>query len=141
MTQEEKLLKLLQVAVENGWQPTCRLQEYIIYQEESFEIKSDGCVSDYQIHEEHKSFSLNDLVINWEEGKISFLQALCLDKKCHITTLPYKVYRGVSTEGIICSRQLDYVPYIRKGWILRPTSKRLEFLFEVFSQLLKSRSK
>lgn len=116
MTNEEKLLKLLQIAVENGWENyyTEPNTDTIIIRNEMVSVK--GC----------DKFSLNDLVTNFEEGEVSFIEALCREDNALST------YRRQDLQWKV----------VRKLWDTfedgepRPTSERLNWLFETFEHLL-----
>lgn len=129
-TNEEKLKILLEVAVGNGWKP----YSYFI---DLFEINRFQCKFEIAVIEDNQvyfrpiwdisfdemSISLNDLVTNWEEGEISFIDAL------------------VNAHKIIKPFEHIGNPYIECSWNLkegkpRPISKRLDWLFETFNHLL-----
>lgn len=114
MTNKEKLSKLLAVAVENGWR---------IYDEEMLHLhKILELLCFYRdFNADLEYFSLNDLVLNWEEDATSFMDALynATQKK---TEISLEAWEAVNSFGI--------------NWILMPTSKRLDYLFETFKHLL-----
>lgn len=125
-TNEEKLKQLLTIAVENGWNPYYPFSSIIdnklkfqIYKPtltvdfKEIEFKDDWVEMDLE-------YSLNDLVTNWEKGEISFIEALCKNQTW---------------------RYLDW-KQTRKLWDTfedgepRPTSERLDWLFDTFKHLL-----
>jgi hypothetical protein len=124
MTNEEKLKRLLQVAVENGWKSplktpfeACKITPMKRTQL-AYQINPD-----IEYDEVWVFIHLNDLMTNWEEGEISFIDALV---KMHKVLKPY-----------------DHIgnPYINWSWNMkegkpRPTSQRLDWLFETFKHLL-----
>lgn len=73
-----------------------------------------------------KYISINDLVTNWEKDEVSFIEALCKEDNS------LSSYRRQDLQWKI----------VRKLWDTfedgepRPTSQRLEWLFNTFSHLL-----
>jgi hypothetical protein len=142
-TNEEKLKQLLQIAVENGWIPQHKLQEYIIEEYQSFQI-FENVVGNHQRYEDYKEFSLNDLISNWERSEISFVEALLnawfhkqLDETKSVAF--EKPIILMDDDGI--KREIYYIThltpsYIRFYWNEKPTSQRLNWLFEIFNYLL-----
>lgn len=129
MTQEKKLLKLLQVAVENGW-----------------DIKQiNGCkwLTDWDnmllwngyTHEDVKYYSLNDLVTNFEKGEISFIEALC--KSVKTNKLIFQNTNLPDGSGMFSTGYKAYVSHYIRGWVLLPTCKRFDWLLETFNHLIK----
>jgi hypothetical protein len=134
MTNEEKLLKLLQVAVENGWKNYIDLDP--CYLNLSNIAKLEIIVWDNygDIH-----YSLNDLICNWEEGEVSFVEALCnADLECVNTFNDFAL--GIEGYGSpylsACENIILFWDYDYEKRKLRPTSQRLEWLFETFKHLL-----
>jgi hypothetical protein len=132
-TNEEKLKRLLQVAVENGW--SSKRFEYFIQtvidcdfysftlNEEEFNIVWSRFSKDFITN-------LDALIIHFEKGEVSFIEAL--SKAANLTSIDLKNRRGViysEFDAEICS-------YVREGWNLEPTSKRLDWLFQTFNHLL-----
>lgn len=114
MTKEQKLTKLLQIAVENGWKnpiESDNIRRIEIFPNtlilETF-WKYDSLVLEH---------SLNDLVLNWEEGQISFIKAL-------IKTSNIEDLSSTSPQ------------FYQTIWVQKPTSQRLEYLFTTFKHLL-----
>jgi hypothetical protein len=138
MTQKEKLKKLLEVAVENG----CN-NELVLYFFENINTirfydftQSDFCLK-FWVNDE--LFSLNDLVCNWEEGEVSFIEALCKADEWNIGL--YLENNAIQSDyGWIMMNNWEQVIQlwswdnkVQKG---RPTSQRLNFLFETFKHLI-----
>ena len=122
MTNEEKLLKLLQIAVENGWKD-----------EKDFISNLDSVDNNF-IYVDDVDFvgtlhSVNDLVTNFEEGEVSFIEALC--KSCNM-----KGYKPIFSSEINNTSYSFVAHFIRQDWIYYPTSQRLDWLFETFKHLL-----
>jgi hypothetical protein len=131
MTQKEKLKKLLEVAVENG----CN-NELVLYFFENINTirfydftQSDFCLK-FWVNDE--LFSLNDLITNWEEGEISFIEALCK------TIYHCPAFKRLCDDEYDCGGKylLQEADSYRIEWILKPTSQRLNFLFETFKHLI-----
>jgi hypothetical protein len=70
--------------------------------------------------------SLNDLVSNWEEGEVSFIEALC---KAGYTDemIDLPIFYGGQQSVELC---------LLYSWIKKPTSQRLTFLFGTLKHLL-----
>lgn len=133
MTNEQKLTKLLQVAVENGWKLLG------IFDKESFEIEIDDTdiVIFYEESEYVKRINLNDLVLNWEEGQIGFIEALC-EKNTIVTntnTVVVDSEPGVNLYSTYFPVK-DIAQYYQFKWVSLPTSQRIEYLFRIFKHLL-----
>lgn len=117
MKNEWKLRKLVEIAKENGWDHHDYLGIY----------NALGCGYLYgltiSLGSYEREYSVNDLVLDFEENEISFIQIL---------------YKELSKRNISYSNKPGcYVDEsFRLDWVLLPTSKRLEFLFETFSHLL-----
>lgn len=113
MTNEQKLAKLLQIAVENGFVDT--FSDLTIGGKS---IKIVNCtVENGWTGDDKESYSLNDLILNWEEGQISFIKALIKASKI---------------EDVVSTSSQFY----RTIWIQKPTSQRLDYLFTTFQHLL-----
>lgn len=129
-TNEEKLKKLLEVAIESGWKDEKELTN-------SFE----SIVDNIYLYVDDVDFvgtlhSLNDLVTDFEEGEVSFIEALCKADEDAVSQWNDFVFGEDS-------------PYVN-SWINivlfwgfdainkkpRPTSQRLDWLFETFKHLL-----
>lgn len=144
MTQEEKLFKLLQVAVKNGFEfdvlkypklmlfakllnGTCKLEHTVIkntdvwywYSPSLSQFMFEGCL-DY-------------LVNLWEENEISFIESLCKT----IIHCPYYDIIGNDEFEPRNIQKLQEADSYRIEWTLKPTSQRLNWLFETFNHLLK----
>ena len=136
MTQEEKLRQLLQVAVENGWKPTCKLQEYILEDYQSFEIE-DCTVHNHQSYEDYKWFSLDQLVGQWEHNEVSFIGALCKTADSYLLDQAMELNNDLPMYE--SGDDFEYFhdeETIRMIWSNTPSSKRLEELFRIFDHLL-----
>lgn len=123
MTNEEKLKRLLEVAVENGWKTTDSIISLWLHNEGYAPILKNKI----ELLRGNYSLSLNDLVTNFEEGELSFIDALC--------KLPFHV---VSDEYKSKGANDIYVPKDRfiNEWHSTPTSERLNVLFNTFNHLL-----
>ena len=132
-TNEEKLKVLLLKAMENGWvgyiyskclnKALCSNNINLYNQPNMLELRNEEGV-----------YSLNDLVTNWEEGEVSFIEALC--ETAWDTNLfeEFGVSRPkFSDEENSCIKLLT--SKIREGWLI-PTSQRLDYLFKTFNHLL-----
>ena len=151
-TNEEKLKRLLEVAVENGWD----IPIDIYTPSESFkydtlkiiEIKWNYFVQYFSVYIETRHpddagrifrnyvININDLVTNWEKGEISFIEALCKDEKSNWGLSNFEL----SLKEVILYAQETYYydlsESIRQQWTLQRTSQRLNWLFETFKHLL-----
>jgi hypothetical protein len=131
MNNEEKLKKLLEIAVENGW----KLKTNAISTELNPIIIGQTCI--------YKNFyflcydknwtstviyrsSLNDLVTNWNPNEISFIQALC-NKSRELDML---------NDGMIGMKDSNYIRNVTHGWSDAITDEKLNFLFKTFKHLL-----
>lgn len=134
MNNEEKLKRLLGVAVENGWESPLKtpFERCKVTPMNKTELA-------YKINPDIESYEmwcfihLNDIVSNWEEGVISFIEALCKASYHNVQSyyFKYKEFRCREDEYIYFSNYDD----LRKEW-LKPTSKRLNWLFGTFKHLL-----
>lgn len=142
MTSEQKIAKLFQVAVENGWKaegdliPATAFGYYV--------LATDNVRLLYVNRDINNDISLNDIVTNWEGGEVSFIEALCKP-----TEYVYNVNGKTYVENklkfdheiayLYNGNDQDFLPLavsIRLHWLLQPLSKRLEWLFETFSHLI-----
>ena len=121
MSNEEKLKQLLQIAVENGWKTNNTFYDNIIKYNLSVFIDS-GCLTIET--EDSSQKSLNDLVTNFEEGEISFIEALWQVSD---------IDKGIFTH-------FNSVESVRFNWVNLPTSQRLDWLFDTFKHLLDEKS-
>ncbi len=145
-TPEEKLAKLFQIAAENGcsYDPTFL---DISDKDSWYELSTKECVIYDSFYDPWMKYSINDIVLNWEEGDVSFFEALCKATK---TILSYSDYQQWSS-SIITNMNIDFkheeleflwnfeVELKNDGIhkiIKRPTFKKLEWLFETFKHLL-----
>ena len=114
MTNEINLLKLLKIAVENG----CKIENECMLN--FYKLNSNLLCFYRDANSNTEYFSLNDLISNWEKNEISFIDALSkASKDFDITS---------------CAK---FPMSVRQQWIFKPTSQRLDWLFETFSHLLK----
>lgn len=126
MTNEQKLTKLLQIAVENGWQNPID-EKYL----RRIEVNTSNLILEvfYKYDNLIEYLSINDLILNWEESQISFINA--------IEEGFYK-YHTEHSDAVL---MVEY-PYksfsqqFRTQWVNLPTSQRLEYLFTTFKHLL-----
>lgn len=124
MTNEQKLLKLLQIAVENGWKN--ELYQIHIMKHE-FALFSQIL----QLHHNEENFeclvSLNDLILDWEYDNLGFISGL-LQKTD-------KDFRDIYLD-MMTGHSGNILTNFHIRWISLPTSQRLNFLFETFKHLL-----
>jgi len=126
MKNEQKLNKLLQIAVENGWQNLID-EKYL----RRIEVKESNLILEvfYKYDNLIEYLSINDLILNWEESQISFIDA--------IEEGFYK-YHTEHSDAVL---MVEY-PYksfsqqFRTQWVNLPTSQRLEYLLRIFKHLL-----
>ena len=112
MTSEQKLVKLLQIAIENGW----TYNPNFLNASSEYKLSTEECVIYDCYCDPWLMYSINDIVLNYEEGEISFFKAL---GKSNLTKY-----------------WLDYTEHLRFEWTKLPTSKRLEWLFEIYKHLI-----
>lgn len=139
-TNEEKLRVLLQIAVENGWDDKDDFVGVMDY----YEVLTKQCLLYDDNHDIGVCYSLNDLISNWERSEISFVEALLnawfhkqLDETKSVAF--EKPIILMDDDGI--KREIYYIThltpsYIRFYWNEKPTSQRLNWLFEIFNYLL-----
>ena len=131
-TNEEKLRVLLQIAVENGWYDKDDFVGVMDY----YEVLTKQCLLYDDNHDIGVCYSLNDLICNWEKSEISFIEALCKDKKSNWGLSNFEL----SLKEVILYAQETYYydlsESIRQQWTLQRTSQRLNWLFEIFNYLL-----
>ena len=126
MTNETKLLKLLQVAQSNGWKDTYGYLNATPIIESVWVLYPE-----YENSQFKTGFSLNDLVTNFEPNEVSFIDALhtatctCLSKDDY--------YNHINNNGLTVS---SYRESVCNGWTNDYTSQRLDWLFETFTHLL-----
>lgn len=137
-TNEEKLKQLLTIAVENGWKSPLKTPF------EKCKIKAMRTAPlAYEIDPTFESdelwifIHLNNLVTNFEEGEVSFIEALC---NANIEKIGF-----ITNHNLLCDnygyeydngRPINVFEYFRIHWTLKPTSERLDWLFETFQHLL-----
>lgn len=154
MTNKEKLLKLLQIAVQNGWKAPNQIRDWLQVGNDSYgcdslnactiSIKS-GAFPDFSLRTGFATIPLNDLVTNFEyEEKCFIKQLVVASEKIHKNVLEKQdditqfedldlwenVVKSWTTKRYYCRFKQDYK---LEG---RPTSKRLDWLFETFKHLL-----
>lgn len=133
MTNEEKLLRILEIACKNGYLGYESFQislppKYI--SAKNIGVDSDSCFVNQSGF--YNQVSLNDLVLNFKEGETSFLNALC-----------YEVF-SKGDEFIQSNMDMyfwgkkDYVAVgtIRQIWCGIETKDRLAFLFRIFAPIM-----
>ena len=130
MNNEEKLLKLLQIAVENGWEDNNDLTDII--KNNNGEIYPANYIF-YQNNDDHL-YSLNDLVTNFENDKISFIGALCDNKTIKTNTNNLIVDETGTLQVYVPVK--NHAQLVQLQWVMQPTSERLEWLLETFKHLL-----
>jgi hypothetical protein len=122
MTNEEKLKRLLQVAVENGWENHIDLDPCFLNLSNISQLKIIVWSNYGDIN-----YSLNDLITNWEEGEISFIDSLC--RAVSLTNINAIMILETLNVKIAAER-------MRSKWCNIPTSQRLDWLFGTFKHLL-----
>lgn len=137
MTNEEKLKRLLEVAIENGWEDTENIS--IVFNSSHFirscEINTRSCLVVYEFAG-HTGFSgihqvsINDLVTNFEKSKTSFIEALCEANLQAFANYSFPLFPVPKLNS------KDVTTNLMMYWISRPTSQRLEWLFDTFAHLL-----
>ena len=152
MTNEQKLLKLIQIAVENGWKAPLHIREWLLVGNESYGCESlkactvvfkKGEFGEFSIRCGHWEMSIDYLILNFEESEISFIEALC--KHCSKNMSKEDFYKWSNSFRTHIDFYFEYeeLEFLWSFKITtknridkRPTSKRLEGLFETFSHLL-----
>ena len=143
MKTEQKLQKLLQIAVENGWYSDIYNEikngKYKLYSNQAHWFSSiEGLIS------------INDLVTNFEEGQISFIEALYnaskfdSDKEFFESNLGREITEAIdescltnfTEQHILVHRWNFYFDNEYKIECRRPTSQRLDWLLRTFEHLL-----
>ena len=128
----ENNCKILTNASTKGWKPDL-LSQFIINKEYLEYYIKGNCINIEVVvhpdtHHTMKSFySLNDLVTNYEEGEISFIDAIAFGMKYDFDELdPFD-----RTEP-------EQIPsyWFRDMWGNQPTSQRLDWLFKQFNHLI-----
>jgi hypothetical protein len=132
MNTTEKFQKLVKIASENGW---CNWlpETYKVYADNCsmyFEKRCD-CLNSCKVLQHEMSF--NDIILNCKDNETSFIEALCKANQKAVSQ-----HQGF----ILGDKQLPYV-YLTILWEydittkkLRPTSQRLDWLFDTFKHLL-----
>ena len=143
MNAELKLLKLLQIAVENGWEDKEDLTNGV--SDGYYTLIPNTVFLFDDNHDVGVIISLNDLVINFEYEQTCFLKAIVnaseksnkglLEKQEDLVRfedleLWENVEKSWTTKRVYCKLKQDYK---LEG---RPTSERLQWLFDTFSHLL-----
>jgi len=124
MSNEQKLTKLLQIAVENGYK-----LPYLLDNKDKFIIDVNKNILVIYTNYRYDNNIDNDLILNWEEGQIGFIDA--------IEEGFYK-YHTEHSDAVL---MVEY-PYksfsqqFRTQWVNLPTSQRLNYLFTTFKHLL-----
>ena len=125
MTPQEKLLKLFKVAHNEGW--VNKTKDYSEHAQQffwqtaklTFNGKTILIKGSYgKPNDTIKIYSLNDLILNWEDNEVSFID--CLSKASQ------------KINGSIGS----FPNSVRHQWIMLPTSKRIDFLLNTFEHLI-----
>lgn len=115
MTDKDKLKKLLQIAIDNGYKAHEDISKVWINR------GSDKLFMLQELlifHYPNRSYSVNDIVLNWGSD-ISFLDAL---------------FTAAKIKTPVVREKAAY--FFRQEWVDKPTDKRLDFLFIEFSHLL-----
>lgn len=96
---------------------------------------------------EEGDYSINDLVLNGQEGELSFLEALCKPTS-RIVEYPREtvIENDIEFEQKVaypyCGSDNDYYPLVestRLHWVLYPVSRRVSFLFQIFSHFFEEK--
>lgn len=131
MTKEEKFKKLLDIAVNNGFDIEGLPHLLKCCLEYSFKLTEFNQIESLPLS---CSSSLNDLIIDFEDDKISFIDALC-DNKTIKTNPNNLIVDNTGTLQIYVPAK-NHAQLVQFQWIMEPTSKRLDWLFETFKHLL-----
>lgn len=126
---EEKLTILLQIAVKNGWNEGTLSMFIYTPSKITFEVINNKLYITENKDVLH--YSLNDLVTNFEPDEVSFIEALLLSTEtisnsCFDDKILKLIKLNIFSLKDICVFQWDY----------KPTSQRLNWLFETFNHLL-----
>lgn len=126
MTNEEKLKKLLQIATDNGYKSYYPISDcwLIDGRDKLFTIEGLTISCDVTGEPNCLELSINDIVLDWSNDSICFLDALCE------AFLEKVLKKEIQPE--YSKKRLD----IAVKWISKPTNERLDFLFNEFSNLL-----
>jgi hypothetical protein len=127
MTNEEKLKKLLIIALANGWKPNNKLTEVDVVS--VWNNRNILCIAPYINGKALLTLktSLASLVGEWGEKEVGFIEALC---KADSTIINYAV------DNDMYNTYLDLHINIIRDWFTIETSDRLNRLFEIFNHLL-----
>jgi hypothetical protein len=145
MSNEEKLKQLLKIATENGW--STKIDWISEKSKLSYYTQQGGHYTLYSGNGKSYDFRLNDLIINYEEGEVSFIEALCKATKSVLSYSNHQYWLS----NIITNINFDFThEELVFLWNFevelrndgnhrinpRPTSQRLNWLFETFNHLL-----
>jgi hypothetical protein len=132
MNSEQKLLKLLQISVQNGWVPVGTAETLIKSYNASRWIELDFtnaiiCFDDTDSSlDKPIDYPLDYLVTSWEQNKTGFVEALCkANNHIHDWELESNTNNYYDT----------HITIIR-DYVATPTSLRVKWLFDKFDHLL-----
>lgn len=141
MTSKQKLLKLLKIATNNGWKDEHQLISFIEGYGAEIENNRVCGKTAYNDCEEH---SLDELVTSFDKKSNGFILALFFENPSEAWEKLTNDDTNIYIEGMNCSdsiilswviqKQFDGNKYI---YSTRPSSNRLNWLFRLFSHLLK----
>lgn len=136
MNKEQKILRLLEIAVENRWEgyKYSKVLSKIISSKstEVFNIYDNSNV--LEIRMKNSVYSLNDLISNFNLDEMSFSECLGdviyyrFHKENNSVWLKYKYNVQVAGFNMISSLPIK--------WNSMPTEERLDWLFDIFIELL-----
>lgn len=134
MTNEEKLFTLLQIAIENGCQNNF-IEHFLKYPMIIGKNgQKQGVLFINTPNNNIEVYSINDLVINFKKGEMSFIESLCL------ATIKDEKFEHTSESNLDVKKTAKR---LEKEWSWdyelddrRYTSERFEWLFKTFNHLL-----
>lgn len=110
---EKKLEKLIDIAIENGWKPSHDVYQVHKLFPDCFQYVTKSRFYGY--------YDLNSLVTNYENNELSFIKALC---------------KSTVVDDSIKETRLYTLAEFVVSWVFKPTSQRLDYLFQTFNHLL-----
>ena len=123
---KENFLKLLKIAERNGWEIPNEIKIIINETENDCFVVGNTFIQTepkikrfgWEFCYRSTQYSINDIVIDWSENKISFSEALAkASQDFEITS---------------CAK---FPVSVRQSWVLNPIDKRLDWLLETFKHL------
>jgi hypothetical protein len=134
MTNEQKLLKLLNIAVDNGWKDENRFIDLIEVWEGYIE---NNCLQTK--YNDNEMYSLDDLVTRFDEKSTNFTLALFYANPSKAWDKITDEVTSFYIEGMNCSQTIILnwtTQKVSDKYTTRPSNDRLAWLFDLFSHLL-----